>query len=90
MSPETVAAVWTEHSETGHRYEELLADGTVIAWTEPPFGETVHPRDDDPDHHRICACPGTWPTAFCLECAGCAACAQCPCARPRLLGGDHA
>ncbi|MER7050308.1 hypothetical protein [Streptomyces jumonjinensis] len=89
MSAERVATVWTEHSETGHRHEELLADGTLIAWTEPPFGETVHPGDDDPDHNPICACPGTWPAAFCLECAGCAACAQCPCVRPRPLGDDR-
>ncbi|MEW1551854.1 hypothetical protein [Streptomyces tsukubensis] len=88
MSGAEPVAVWAEHSEVGHRYEELLADGTVTAWTEPPFGESVHPGDDEPDHNPICHCPGTCPAAFCLECAGCAACAQCLCTRPRLLG-DH-
>ncbi|MET9520326.1 hypothetical protein [Streptomyces sp. NPDC002994] len=31
-----VVAVWAEHSAIGHHYEELRADGTVDAWTEPP------------------------------------------------------
>ncbi|MEU3602289.1 hypothetical protein ABZ714_26755 [Streptomyces sp. NPDC006798] len=90
MTGETVAATWTQHSDTGHRYEELHTDGTVHAWTEPPFGETVNPGDDDPDHNTVGHCPGQWPTAFCLECAGCAACAQCPCTCPRLLGDNRA
>ncbi|MFD8937933.1 hypothetical protein ACFV0R_22240 [Streptomyces sp. NPDC059578] len=81
-------AVWAEHSAIGHRYEELLADGTVLAWTEPPVGEPLHEGADDPDHNPICVCPGQWPTAFCIECAGCSACAQCSCPRPRLLGDD--
>ncbi|MGW0825279.1 hypothetical protein [Streptomyces sp. NPDC002845] len=49
---EVVVAVWAEHSDIGHHYEELLADGRVIAWTQPPFGETVHPGEDGPDRHR--------------------------------------
>ncbi|GGT30383.1 MULTISPECIES: hypothetical protein [Streptomyces] len=44
---EVVVATWSEHSEIGHHYEDLLADGQVIAWTEPPFGETLYPGDDD-------------------------------------------
>ncbi|NED11860.1 hypothetical protein [Streptomyces sp. SID9124] len=43
---EVVVATWSEHSEIGHHYEDLLADGSVIAWTEPPFGETLCPGDD--------------------------------------------
>ncbi|MGW1619950.1 hypothetical protein [Streptomyces sp. NPDC002172] len=82
---EVVVAVWEKHSDIGHHYEELLADGRVIAWTEPPFGETVHPGEDDPDYNPICHCPGQTPRAFCLECAGCADCDQCRCPRPALL-----
>ncbi len=26
--------------DIGHHYADLLADGRVISWTEPPFGET--------------------------------------------------
>ncbi|MCL7496024.1 hypothetical protein M8I34_32165 [Streptomyces sp. MCA2] len=36
-------ATWSDHSNIGHHYEDLLADGRVISWTEPPFGETLHP-----------------------------------------------
>ncbi|WP_258053496.1 hypothetical protein [Streptomyces sp. Ru72] len=39
QEPEVVA-VWRESSPIGRRFEELLADGTVCAWTEPPLGET--------------------------------------------------
>ncbi|MEU7038800.1 hypothetical protein ABZ958_34795 [Streptomyces sp. NPDC046237] len=74
---EVVVATWSEHSEIGHHYEDLLADGSVIAWTEPPFGESLYPGDDDPDYNPICHCPGQWPRQFCMECAGCAACGQC-------------
>ncbi|MBK3384667.1 MULTISPECIES: hypothetical protein [Streptomyces] len=49
---EVVVATWSEHSEIGHHYEDLLADGSVIAWTEPPFGETLYPGDDDPTTTR--------------------------------------
>ena len=80
-----IVAVWEEHSGIGHHYEELRADRTVDAWTEPPFSETRYPGEDDPDHNPICSCPGQWPLAFCLECAGCDNCGQCPCSRPRLL-----
>ncbi|MEU3188683.1 hypothetical protein ABZ707_31470 [Streptomyces sp. NPDC006923] len=73
---EVVVATWSEHSEIGHHYEDLLADGSVIAWTEPPFGETLYPGDDDPDYNPICSCPRL-PRQFCLECVGCAACGQC-------------
>ncbi|MYY85527.1 MULTISPECIES: hypothetical protein [unclassified Streptomyces] len=73
---EVVVATWSEHSETGHHYEDLLADGRVIAWTEPPFGESLYPGDDDPDYNPVCHCPRT-PQQFCMECAGCAACGQC-------------
>jgi hypothetical protein len=76
-----VVAVWAEHSGIGHHYEELLADGKVLAWTEPPFSETAHPGEDDPDYNPICHCPGT-PRAFCMECAGCD---QCRCPRPAPL-----
>lgn len=80
-----VVAVWAEHSASGHHYEELRADGTVDAWTQPPYGETRYPGEDDPDHNPICSCPGPWPRAFCLECAGCTQCTQCRCRSPRLL-----
>ncbi|MFJ6053597.1 hypothetical protein [Streptomyces sp. NPDC092307] len=80
-----VVAVWEEHSAIGHHHAELRVDGTVDAWTEPPFGETRYPGEGDPDHNSICGCPGQWPRAFCLECAGCAKCEQCSCNRPRLL-----
>ncbi|TDU67124.1 hypothetical protein [Streptomyces sp. KS 21] len=80
-----VVATWSEHSDVCHHFEDLLADGSVIAWTEPPFGETLYPGDDDPDYNPICDCPGPWPLAFCLECAGCDNCGQCPCSRPHLL-----
>jgi hypothetical protein len=79
-----VVTVRTEHSAIGHHHEELLADVEVLAWTEPPFGETLHPGEDDPDHNPICWCPRT-PRAFCMECAGCADCEQCRCSRPVLL-----
>ncbi|MGW8985176.1 hypothetical protein ACWGQ9_21225 [Streptomyces parvus] len=86
MNPaDDVVATWSEHSVVGHHYEDLLADGRVIAWTEPPFGETVHPGDDDPDYNPICSCPTTWPRSFCLECAGCSACGRCRCHRPILM-----
>ncbi|QKV97210.1 hypothetical protein HUT19_40680 [Streptomyces sp. NA02950] len=71
---DTVMATWSEHSDIGHHYEDLLATGRVISWTEPPFGGTAHP--DDPDYNPICRCPLT-PQQFCMECAGCAACGQC-------------
>ena len=74
---DAVVATWSEHSETGHHYEDLLDDGRVISWTEPPFGETLHPGDDDPDYNPICHCPRL-PKQLCKECAGCAACGQCP------------
>ncbi|WP_331756549.1 hypothetical protein [Streptomyces sp. NBC_01568] len=80
-----VVAVSEENNAIGHHYEELHADGTLDAWTEPPFGETRYPGEDDPDHNPICDCPGQWPLAFCLECAGCAECEQCSCNDPRLL-----
>jgi hypothetical protein len=41
VQEEGVGATWSEHSMAGHPYEDLLADGRVIAWTEPPFGETL-------------------------------------------------
>jgi hypothetical protein len=56
-----VVAVWAEHSASGHHYEELRADGTVDAWTQPPYGETRYPGEEDPDHNPICSCPGQWP-----------------------------
>ena len=73
---EVGAATWSEHSGAGHRYEHLLADGSIITWTEPPFGESLRPGDDDPDYNAICSCPRL-PQQFCLECAGCAVCGQC-------------
>ncbi|CAL9674526.1 hypothetical protein [Streptomyces sp. enrichment culture] len=36
-----VVAVWHTASAVGRHFEELLADGTVQAWAEPPLGETV-------------------------------------------------
>ncbi|MFE4258114.1 dihydrofolate reductase family protein [Streptomyces sp. NPDC056883] len=66
-----VAALREEHSAIGHHHEELHADGTLDAWTELPFGETRYRGEDDPDRNPICDCPGQWPLAFCLECAGC-------------------
>ncbi|MFD7667812.1 hypothetical protein [Streptomyces sp. NPDC059788] len=81
---EAVAATWSEHSATGHHYEDLLADGRVISWTEPPFGETLDPGEDDPDYNPICRCPGPWPRSFCLQCAGCTACSQCDCHSPLI------
>lgn len=36
-------------------------DGSVIAWTEPPFGETLYPGDDAPDYNPIYSCPRTAP-----------------------------
>jgi hypothetical protein len=80
-----VVAVWHESSAIAHRYEELRGDGTVDAWTEPPFGETRYPGEADPDHNPICSCPGPLPRAFCMECAGCADCEQCRCPSPSLL-----
>ncbi|MFJ2825886.1 hypothetical protein ACIO7M_32990 [Streptomyces toxytricini] len=77
MAEEVVVATWSEPSEIGHHYEDVLADGLVISWTEPPFGEMLPPGDDDPDYNLICDCPGQWPRQFCMECAGCAACGQC-------------
>ncbi|MGW6247893.1 hypothetical protein [Streptomyces roseolus] len=71
-----VVTTWSEHSEIGHHHEDLLTDGQVAAWTEPPFGETPHPGDDDPDYNPICDCL-LLPKQFCMECAGCAACGQC-------------
>jgi hypothetical protein len=82
---EVVAATWSEHSAIGHHYEDLLAHGRVIAWREPPFGESLCPGDDDPDDNPICSCPGPRPRSFCLECAGCTACSQCPCHHPLIL-----
>ncbi|MEU5958738.1 hypothetical protein [Streptomyces sp. NPDC047525] len=41
---EVVVATWREHSAVGHHYENLLADARVLAWTEPPFRETLPPR----------------------------------------------
>ncbi|MFF2927203.1 hypothetical protein ACFVTP_33165 [Streptomyces celluloflavus] len=79
---EVVVATWSEHSEISHRYEDLLADGRVIAWTEPPFGEGLIPGDDDPDYNPVCNCPRA-PQAWCQECAGCADCWECS-HRPRL------
>ncbi|MFV0131595.1 hypothetical protein ACLGI4_28510 [Streptomyces sp. HMX112] len=52
-----VVAVWHTASAAGRYFEELLADGTVHAWTEPPFGETYYPGEDDPDYNPICDCP---------------------------------
>ncbi|MFF8604163.1 hypothetical protein ACF065_34720 [Streptomyces sp. NPDC015232] len=74
--PEVIAVCHTA-SAVGRHFEELLADGTVYAWTEPPFGETYYPGEDDPDCNPICDCPGQWPCQFCMECAGCTACGQC-------------
>lgn len=84
-----VVAVWEEHSDIGHHYEELRADGTVDAWTEPPFGEPLYPGQGDPDYNPICSCPGPWPLAFCLDCAGCDECGQCACF-PRACCEVHA
>ncbi|GAA2917317.1 hypothetical protein GCM10010524_54820 [Streptomyces mexicanus] len=36
----------------------MLADGTVYAWTEPPFGEALYPGDGGPDCDNICGCLG--------------------------------
>ncbi len=86
---EVVVATWSEHSEIGHHYEDLLADGRVIAWTEPPFGESLYPGDDDPDYNPICHCPLT-PRQFCMEGAGCNAPCNTGCntrgARARVAG----
>ncbi|MFI9311461.1 hypothetical protein [Streptomyces triculaminicus] len=71
-----VVAVWHESSAIGRHFEELLVDGTVLTWTEPPIGETDHPGEDDPGHNPVCDCPHT-PMQFCRVCAGCAACRQC-------------
>ena len=77
QEPEVVA-VWHTASAVGRHFEELLADGTVYAWTEPPLGETYYPGEDDPDHNPICDCPAV-PRAFCMSCAACAACRPCVC-----------
>lgn len=84
QEPEVIA-VWHTASAIGRHFEELLADGTVHAWTEPPFGETYYPGEGDPHYNPICGCPGPFPRAFCMECAGCADCEQCRCPGPRLL-----
>ncbi|MFF9024858.1 hypothetical protein [Streptomyces eurythermus] len=47
-------------------------------WTEPPFGETYYPGEDDPDYNPICNC-STVPRRFCMSCADCAACRPCTC-----------
>ncbi|MEV5242922.1 hypothetical protein AB0K89_27995 [Streptomyces cinnamoneus] len=47
QEPEVVA-VWYTASAIGWHFEELLADGTVHAWTEPPFGETYTPARTTP------------------------------------------
>ncbi|MFJ3203645.1 hypothetical protein [Streptomyces sp. NPDC086989] len=45
MSPaDDVVAAWSEHSTVGHHYEDLLAGGRVIAWTEPPLRRDPVPR----------------------------------------------
>ncbi|MGW3387873.1 hypothetical protein [Streptomyces cinereoruber] len=61
-------AYWQETGWPVTRCEVLLADGTVEAWTEPPFGETRYPGEDAPDHNPICDCPALFPAAFCVEC----------------------
>ncbi|WP_158857901.1 hypothetical protein [Streptomyces sp. NRRL B-1347] len=38
-----VVARWEGHSDIGHHYEELRADGTLDSWTEPPIGEPQLP-----------------------------------------------
>ncbi|MFE6456752.1 hypothetical protein ACFVP0_04740 [Streptomyces cinereoruber] len=79
-------AYWQETGWTGTRCEVLLADGTVEAWTEPPFGETRYPGEDSPDHNPICDCPALFPAAFCVECGDCTAtCGQCACHRPVVV-----
>ncbi|MFF7780463.1 hypothetical protein ACFZCG_39390 [Streptomyces tanashiensis] len=84
--PAQDVAFWSTSSATGRRYEALLDDGTVEAWTELPLGESLYAAgDDDPDHNPICGCP-LLPTSFGLECGGCTvACAQCTCHRPLVL-----
>ncbi|GAB1339841.1 hypothetical protein ACE1SV_64310 [Streptomyces sp. E-15] len=76
-----VVAAWHTASAVGQHFEELLADGTVYAWTEPPFGETYHAGEDDPDYNPICDCPAV-PRAFCISCATCAVCRPCTCPPP--------
>lgn len=39
QEPQAVAR-WHTASAFGRHFEELLADRTVYAWTEPPIGET--------------------------------------------------
>ncbi|WP_245172947.1 hypothetical protein [Streptomyces achromogenes] len=56
QEPEVVAVCHTA-SAIGRHFEELLTDGTVYAWTEPPFGETYYPGEDSPDYNPICNCP---------------------------------
>ncbi|MEU2564970.1 hypothetical protein ABZ626_37445 [Streptomyces longispororuber] len=77
QEPEVVA-VWHTASAVGRRFDELLADGTVYAWTEPPLGETYYLGEDDPDYNPICDCPAV-PRRFCMSCADCAACRPCTC-----------
>ncbi|APY90339.1 hypothetical protein A7J05_35965 [Streptomyces alfalfae] len=69
-------ATWSEHSEVGYHYEDLLADDSVIAWTEPPFDKSLYSGDDGPARTPICGCPRI-PREFSVECAGCATCGQC-------------
>ncbi|MFE5512233.1 hypothetical protein ACFQ9J_16735 [Streptomyces sp. NPDC056529] len=79
-------AYWQETGWTGTRCETLLADGTVEAWTEPPFGETRYPDEDAPDYNTICDCPTLFPAALCVECGGyTATCGQCVCHRPVVV-----
>ncbi|MEU6889951.1 hypothetical protein ABZ918_33120 [Streptomyces viridosporus] len=47
QEPEVVA-VWHAASAVGRHFEELLADGTVYAWTEPPLGEPTTPARTTP------------------------------------------
>jgi hypothetical protein len=67
QEPEVVA-VWHTSSAAGRHSEELLADGTVYTWIEPPFGETYHPGEDNPDYYNpICGCAAV-PHAFRIYC----------------------
>ncbi|WTO33017.1 hypothetical protein OG399_44845 [Streptomyces achromogenes] len=56
QEPEIVA-VWHTASAVGRHFEELLADDTVHAWTEPLPGETYHAAEENPDYNPLCDSP---------------------------------
>ncbi|MFE9868596.1 hypothetical protein ACFYPZ_39175 [Streptomyces sp. NPDC005506] len=75
QEPEVVA-VWHESSQSAATTRSCSLAGTVHAWTEPTFGETYYPGEDDPDCNPIRDCSAA-PRTFCMSCANCGPC-TCP------------